>query len=135
MKATTVTSTLRQAGGKWIEKLGALVRLRRRIGLGLAAALVAVVLVQSALGMSGSGLTVSALNPGNLARTVERQANLAYARVVRLVKDFRLVYEIYAYLAEEESRAEATPSSPVPSPDAVTTCNSTSSHSVSVQRL
>jgi len=74
--------------------------------------------VSQALGIQWGQVTMSDLNPVNLARNVDRRANLIYARGVKFVTDLRVVYEIQTRLRPETETAPA-PQAP-PSKDKTT---------------
>lgn len=91
-------------------------QLRPRFGVSLAAAVLALLLVQSAVAVPGVGPATGESSAASLLSAIEQQVNLAYARAVRLVNDFRLVYEVHSQLQQRVSEGEAAPASaPAPS--------------------
>jgi len=91
------------------EKLRGWARLRPRIRLSLAAAALALFLVQSAVAVPGIGATAGETNAATFVSAVEQQVNLAYAAAVRLVNDFRLVYEVHSQLRESGPAGDVAP--------------------------
>jgi hypothetical protein len=75
-------------------------------------------LVSQALGIRWGELSWADLNPANVARSVDRHANLIYARGVKYVNDLWVVYQIQTRLRPEP---EATPTQqPQPGKDKTT---------------
>jgi hypothetical protein len=103
---------LRRAGSAVAEKLRSLVEPRPRPALALATALLSLVLVQSVLAVAGVGARVDESSAASLFTMIERQANLAHAGAVRLVNDFRLVYEVHSQLQEGSALGSSAPTQP-----------------------
>lgn len=101
--------TLRQLGVTAVEKLRRLVQPRPRLALGLATALLSLVLVQSVLAVAGVGVRADESSAASFFTVIERQANLTYAGAVRLVNDFRLVYEVHSQLQERSAPVSSAP--------------------------
>lgn len=83
--------------------------LQPRVALSLAAAVISLSLVFSALNVPVRELTLADLNPVNIYYAMNRQAQLSYARGVRFVNDLRLVYEIRSRLEEMRGQPEPPP--------------------------
>jgi hypothetical protein len=83
------------------------------MAMGLAAALISFGLVLNAVNVSPGDISVADLNPVNIYRSLNRQAQLTYANGVRFVNDLRLVYEIRSRLEEMQGEPEEAPA-PVP---------------------
>lgn len=94
--------------------LGWRMLLRPRFALGLAAALFSLGLVFNAMDVSVTDVRAADLNPLNIYRTLNRQAQQSYARSVRFVNDLWLVYEIRSRLEEMAPESEQPPASPPP---------------------
>jgi hypothetical protein len=94
--------------------LGWRMLLRPRFALGLAAALFSLGLVFNATDVSVTDLRAADLNPLNIYRVLNRQAQQSYARSVRFVNDLWLVYEIRSRLEEMAPESEPPPASPPP---------------------
>jgi hypothetical protein len=92
-------------------ELGWRALLRPRFALGLAAALFSLGLALNAMNVSAADVQVADLNPVNIYRAVNRQAQQGYARGVRFVNDLWLVYEIRSRLEEMAPPGEAPPAS------------------------
>jgi len=92
-------------------ELGWRMLLQPRFALGLAAALFSLALVLNAMNVSTADVRVADLNPVNLYRAVNRQAQQGYARGVRFVNDLWLVYEIRSRLEEMAPESEPPPAS------------------------
>jgi hypothetical protein len=119
-------STLSQIGKKLLRELQGLVRLRPRLGFGLALALLSLLWVQGVWGVSASGVVAEKSTPATVISVVEHQASLVYARAARLVSDFRLVYEVHSQLhgpAPGEEAAAVSGRSYPDRPEATTTCS------------
>lgn len=93
--------------------------LQPRMAMGLAAALISFGLILNAVNVSPGDIRVTDLNPVNIYRSLNRQAQLTYASGVRFVNDLRLVYEIRSRLealqGEPEESPASAPSEPAPS--------------------
>ncbi len=89
--------------------------LRPRVALGVAAAVFSLALVVNTLNVPVSNLTLADLNPVNIVRGVNRQAQQSYAAGVRFLNDLRLVYEIRSRLEEMRGTPEPEPA-PAPPP-------------------
>jgi hypothetical protein len=83
--------------------------LRPRFALGLAAAVFSLSLVFNAMDVNVTEIRAADFNPVNIYRTLNRQAQLSYARGVRFVNDLRLVYEIRSRLEQLTPESEPTP--------------------------
>jgi len=90
-------------------ELGWRALLQPRMAMGLAAALISFGLVLHAANVSPAEMSVADLNPVNIYRTINSQAQLTYARGVRFVNDLRLVYEIRSRLEEMQGEPEEPP--------------------------
>lgn len=116
METRHTVEILRRMSEIAAEKLRRLVQLRPQFGVSLAAALLVLLLVQSAVAVPGVGPTVGESSAATFLGAIKQQVNLAYARAVRLVNDFRLVYEVHSQLQPRVSDGAAAPaSSPAPS--------------------
>ncbi len=117
METRHTVETLRRMSGSAAEKLRSLMELRPPFGVSLAAAVLALLLVQSAVAVPGVGPAAGESSAVTLLGAIEQQVNLTYARAVRLVNDFRLVYEVHSQLQQQSvSDSEAAPASaPAPS--------------------
>jgi hypothetical protein len=92
-------------------ELGWRALLQPRMAMGLAAALISFGLVLNAVNVSPGDISVADLNPVNVYRSLNRQAQLTYANGVRFVNDLRLVYEIRSRLEEMQGEPEEAPAS------------------------
>jgi hypothetical protein len=95
-------------------ELGWRALLQPRMAMGLAAALISFGLVLNTLSVSPGDISVADLNPVNIYRSINRQAQLTYASGMRFVNDLRLVYEIRSRL---EEMGEEPGESPAEGPD------------------
>jgi anti-sigma factor RsiW len=94
----------------WREAL--LVAAQPRFAMAAVSLVITFTLVSQALGIEWRQVGWSDLNPANIARNVDRRANLIYARGVKFVSDLRVVYEIQTRLRQGSETAPAEQAPP-----------------------
>ena len=109
MAKKSTVETLRQISDAAAEELRRLVQPRPRLALGLTTALLSLLLVESVLAVAGVGVRADESSATRFFTVMERQANLTYSRAVRLVNDFRLVYEVHSQLQERSVPLSSAP--------------------------
>jgi len=78
-----------------------------KFAYGVASVLATLVIVVSTFGISFRKPKLADLHPVTVYRNVDRQAHLSYARLVRSVSDWRVVYEIQSRLRQGENELQA----------------------------
>lgn len=101
----------------WKQHLRLFVRpaLEPRLAMGMAMALLSFSIVLNAAGVNLSGLTLADLKPSRMMLLLDRQVNLAGAKVVKYYRELRIVYEIQTQLQAIRDTA-APPENPRPQP-------------------
>jgi len=82
--------------------------LQVRVGMGVATALIAVVIVGQAAGVTWADVRNADWTPSGIYHAIDRRAHLVYARGAKFVNDLRVVYEIQSRLQPATQR-EAEP--------------------------
>jgi anti-sigma factor RsiW len=82
-----------------------------RMALGLASVAATLFILFQAAGINPKKITLAQLNPLEMARSMNRQAHLTYARSAKFVNDLRVVYEIRSRL-QEASATRPEPQQP-----------------------
>ncbi len=85
-----------------------------KFAYGTASVLATIVLLLGASGVSLRKPKLADLHPVNVYRIADRQAHLVYARTVKSVSDWRVVYEIQSRLRQGENELQVTPEENTP---------------------
>jgi hypothetical protein len=78
-----------------------------RVAIGMATVTATMVIVFQAAGINPKKISLADLSPLEMARSVNRQAHLTYARGSKFVNDLRVVYEIRSRLQEANANRSA----------------------------
>ncbi len=85
-----------------------------KFAYGTASVLATMVLLLGASGVSLRKPKLADLHPVNVYRTADRQAHLVYARTLKSVSDWRVVYEIQSRLRQGENELQVAPEENTP---------------------
>jgi hypothetical protein len=112
LEATLGPRAEKQGWKGWFAWLPAL--LQPRFAIGAVTVVASFVIVTHATGLSTAKIRRADLSPVGMARSVNRQAHLAYARSAKFVNDLRVVYEIESRLQPEPTPAAQPAAEPLP---------------------
>jgi hypothetical protein len=87
-----------------------------KFAYGAASVLATCIIVVSASGASLRKPKLADFKPANIALNVERQGHLVYARAVKSVSDWRVVYEIQSRLRSDSNDLQTPPEQSLPKP-------------------
>jgi hypothetical protein len=85
-----------------------------KFAYGAGSVLATFIILFSASGISLHKPKLADLQPANVYRNADRQVHLGYARFVKSVSDWRVVYEIQSRLRQGESELQVTPDDNAP---------------------
>jgi hypothetical protein len=85
-----------------------------KFAYGFASVMATFVILFTASGISLRKPKLADLQPSNVYRNADRQVHLGYARFVKSVSDWRVVYEIQSRLRQDQNELQVTPDDNAP---------------------